>query len=106
MLPNRLFLAVPLALLAVPALAQDVQYELINDSGLTLMEFYAGPAGEGGGGDDLLGANVLASGETGTVAIPDDTLCDRDLRFIFEDGSELVETTDICEAESFTLTAE
>jgi hypothetical protein len=106
MLPTRLSLALPLALLAAPALAQEVQYELTNDSGLTLMEFYAGPAGEGGGGDDLLGANVLASGEVGTVAIPDDTLCDRDLRFVFEDGSERVETTNICDEAGFTLAAQ
>ena len=106
MLLTRLSLAVPLALLAVPALAQDVQYELINGSGLTLMEFYAGPAGEGGGRVDLLGANVLASGETGTVAIPDGTHCERDLRFVFEDGSERVETTNICDQASLSLSAQ
>jgi hypothetical protein len=102
---TRLILAVPLALLAVPALAQDVSYELINDSGLTLMEFYTSAVDEGTWGDDLLGANVLATGESGTVAIADGgAQCDYDLRFVFEDGSELVETTNICELSSFTLT--
>ena len=36
---NRLFLAASLALLAAPALAQDLSLELVNESGLTLMEF-------------------------------------------------------------------
>lgn len=107
MLPTRLASAALLAVLAVPALAQDVQYELINDSGLTLMEFYTSPVDDGTWGDDLLGANVLASGESGAVTIADgESTCAYDLRFIFEDGQELVDSVDICEMASYTLVAE
>ena len=97
--------ALLLAGLAAPAMAQDVQYQLVNSSGLTLMEFYTSAVDEGTWGDDILGANVLAPGETGTVNIADGSAqCSYDLRFVFEDGSEVVETTNICEMSSFTLT--
>lgn len=96
--------ALLLAGLAAPALAQDVQYELINDSGLTLMEFYTSAADEGAWGDDILGANVLPAGETGAVTIPEGSAqCDRDLRFVFEDGSEQVKRANVCDAASYTI---
>ena len=96
--------ALLLATLAAPALAQDVQYQLINDSGLTLMEFYTAPADTGEFGDDILGANVLPAGETGTVSISGGTdSCDRDLRFVFEDGSESVQRANVCDAASYTI---
>jgi hypothetical protein len=103
---TRLTLAALAAALAAPALAQDVQYELVNRSGLTLMEFYTSAVDEGAWGDDLLGANVLASEESGTVALSDaGAQCAYDLRFVFEDGSELVDTVDVCDAGRYTLTA-
>lgn len=99
--------ALAAATLAAPALAQDVAYELANDSGLTLMEFYTSPVDEGSWGDDLLGANVLASGEAGTVTLADGSAqCDYDLRFVFEDGSEMVDSVNVCDTASYTLVAE
>jgi hypothetical protein len=90
--------------LAAPALAQDVQYELVNSTGLTLMEFYTSPVDQGTWGDDLLGANVLAAGEAGTVTIADGSAqCDYDLRFVFEDGQELIDSANICDMASYTL---
>ncbi|EYD74697.1 hypothetical protein Rumeso_03754 [Rubellimicrobium mesophilum DSM 19309] len=102
---TRLFAsALLLAGLAAPALAQDVQYQLINDSGLTLMEFYTSVADEGSFGDDILGANVLPAGDTGTVTIPNASdACDRDLRFVFEDGSEQVKRANVCDGAAFTI---
>ena len=92
--------------LAAPALAQDVQYQLVNDSGLTLMEFYTSAVDEGAWGDDILGANVLAPGENGTVNIADGSAqCDYDLRFVFEDGSEFVDSVNVCDTASYTLTS-
>lgn len=96
-----------LALAAAPALAQDVSYELVNQTGLTLMELHASPtsAGELGGGDDILGAGVLAPGESSavTIAAPEGE-CSYDFRSVFEDGSEIVETHDICAVPSYTVT--
>ena len=90
---------------APPALAQDIQYELVNDSGLTLMEFYTSAVDEGAWGDDILGADVLASGETGAVTIADGSAqCGYDLRFVFEDGTEMTDSVDACEMASYTIT--
>ena len=96
-----------LTLAASPSLAQDVSYELVNQTGLTLMELHASPtsAGELGGGDDVLGAGVLAPGESGAVTIAaSDGECSYDFRSVFEDGSEVVETHDVCAMSSYTLT--
>ena len=106
-LPRLILTALAAAALAAPALAQDVAYELANDSGLTLMEFYTSPVDEGSWGDDLLGANVLASGEAGTVTLADGSAqCDYDVRFVFEDGSEMIDSVNVCDTASYTLTAE
>lgn len=107
MVSNRLAVsALLLAGFAAPALAQDVQYELINSSALTLMEFYTSAVDQGSWGADILGADVLAPGEAGAVTIADGSVqCDYDLRFVFEDGQELVDTVNICEMASYTLTS-
>ncbi len=104
MISTRLATVLLFAAAATPALAQDVQYELVNNSGLTLMEFHTSPAGEGGGGDDLLGAQVIAAGTSGTVTIAEGSAtCDYDFRFIFEDGSEMTDTVNICDLASYEL---
>lgn len=102
---TRLALAAALALTAPAAMAQDVSYELVNQTGLTLMEFYSSPAASGAWGGDILGAGVVAPGEASTVTIGDaGGTCAYDFRSVFEDGSELVETHDICTMSSYTLT--
>ena len=106
MLSTRLAVsALTLAGLAAPALAQDIQYELVNDSGLTLMEFYTSPVDEGTWGDDILGADVIATGEAGQVTLADGSAqCGYDLRFVFEDGTEMTDSVDACEMASYTIT--
>lgn len=102
---TRLALAAALALLAPAALAQDESYELVNETGLTLMEFYSAPAASGAWGGDILGAGVVAPGEASTVTLGDTSgACAYDFRSVFEDGSEVVETHDICAMSSYTLT--
>ena len=106
MLSTRLAVsALTLAGLAAPALAQDLQYELVNDSGLTLMEFYTSAVDEGNWGDDILGADVLATGESDQVTLADGSAqCGYDLRFVFEDGTEMIDSVDACETASYTIT--
>ena len=59
---------------AAPVAAQDMQFELINTSGYTLMEFYASPSDVGSWQADILGANVLPSGSSGTVTLKEVTV--------------------------------
>jgi hypothetical protein len=96
----------PLAFVAVaaPVAAQDMQFELINTSGYTLMEFYASPSDVGSWQADILGANVLPSGSSGTVNIADgQTQCAYDIRMVFDDGTDLVDSVNVCELGSYTI---
>ena len=103
---HRLFALASVAALAAaaPALADDVQYQLVNESALTLMEFYSSPVSDPDWGDDILGSQVLASGESGTVTIGDGTsYCQYDFQFVMEDGSVIEGQADICTTGEFVL---
>lgn len=91
--------------LAAPVLAQDIQYELINDSSLTLMEFYTSGDSDPDWGPDILGADVLPSGTVGTVTIADGgSECVYDILMVFDSGDTLEDTVDICQLASYTIT--
>jgi hypothetical protein len=92
------------AAVAVPAMAQDVAYELYNDSALTVMEFYTSPSNTDDWGPDILGSGVIAPGSSGVVTIADGGVeCVYDILFVMEDGQQLVDTVDICQMASYTL---
>ncbi len=89
---------------AAPVAAEDLQWTLINDSGATLVEFYTSPTTTNEWQQDVLGTDVLETGMTGTVTIADgETVCDYDLRFVFDDGSELTDTVNMCEMGAYTI---
>ena len=89
---------------AVPALAQDVQFELINNSRLTLMQFFASPTYDQYWGNDILGNRVVRPGTSGTVTIADgQTTCIYDMMFVMEDGQQITGQTDICESARYVL---
>ncbi|WP_144055484.1 hypothetical protein [Octadecabacter antarcticus] len=86
------------------AVAQDIAYELNNNSGYTVMYVYTSPSNADYWGDDILGAQVLASGYMTTVYIHDDSdQCDYDIKFVFDDGDELTDQIDICDLGSYTI---
>ena len=100
----RLATAALLAVTAVPAAAADVSYELINNSSLTLMYFYTSPSSDPHWSEDFLGEAVLAPGESGTVTLYDaSTICAFDVKFVMEDGQEMVDQVNVCELASYTL---
>jgi len=93
------------AALAAPAFAGDVQFDLINNSSSDLQEMYISPVDTDTWGEDILGTDVLAVGESGVVTIAGVTeVCDFDLRFVMTSGDELEREANICEMASFTLT--
>ncbi len=93
-----------LALLAVPALAEDLVFTLANNSGFDLAEFYASPADVGDWEEDILGANMLATGTSGNITIADGRdQCSYDLKMVFTDGDEIEDTVDLCETGSYTI---
>lgn len=87
------------------AQAQDFAHRLINDTGRTLVEFYASDVENQSWEQDLLADSDLEPGAEATVAIADGgEQCEYDVLFGFEDGQELTDTVNICELNSYTLT--
>ena len=100
---------VALALLAsaLPAAAQNLEFQLINSSSYSLHYFYTNPSNSDSWGEDLLGeTGTLESGESGTVSIGDGSEeCLYDFRFVTAEGTTLeVPEINICELNSYTLT--
>ncbi len=96
--------AFTLSALSAPAFGEDLVFDLINDSSYALQELYVSPASMDEWGDDVLGVDILAAGEQGTVTIADGmTTCAYDLRFVTDAGNEVTGSADLCETHSFTL---
>jgi hypothetical protein len=92
------------AAIAAPAVAQDVQFDLFNNSALTLMEIYTSPASSDSWGPDILGSGVIGAGQAGYILIGDGSSeCIYDILFVMEDGQELSDQIDICSTSSYTL---
>jgi len=104
--PAALFLAVLGLAFAGNAAAEDLEFELSNDTSGVITEFYASPSDVGDWEEDILGADVLGAGESVTITIADGrTQCEYDMKFVFDDGSETtVAAEDLCETGSYTIT--
>jgi hypothetical protein len=97
-------LASAISLVPISAYAEDLVFMLTNNTGVDLVEFYASPSDVGSWEETILGADVLASGESIRITIADGRAqCDYDLRMTFDDGDELEDTTDLCETGSYTI---
>ena len=98
-----------LALVAgvAPAMAQNIEFTLINNSSQALHYFYAAPSNTDEWGDDLLGdTGTLEAGYQATTYIYDGSdQCLYDFRFETAEGAELEAfEVDICTLNSYTLT--
>lgn len=90
--------------LAAPALAQDADWKVVNDSALTLMELYASPVVAPGWSDDILGSLAIGPGDSGTIHLVNgDADCLYDFQFVMEDGSITERRADVCTDEEFIL---
>ena len=63
----------------------DPSFRLNNRSNQTIMELYVSSARDSNWGQDLLGANVLAAGQTFIVRLPNGQ-CVNDIRIVAESG--------------------
>lgn len=96
--------ALSLSFAAAPAFAQDLVFTLSNDSVADLYYFYASPTNVSDWEEDILGNDILYSGESAQITIADGrTQCDYDLRMEFSDGDVLEDTADLCELGSYTI---
>lgn len=96
--------AAAFSLFAASASAEDLVFMLTNSTGANLVEFYASPSEEGSWEEDILGVDVLGSGESARITIADGReQCDYDLQMKFDDGDVLEDTTDLCDTGSYTI---
>lgn len=109
---NRTLLAVAgtltmLVVSAMPSKAEDLVFTLKNGTHSVLTNFYTSPVGVDKWEDDVFGKQVLNPGETIEITIGDGrTVCKYDMRFEFEEGSNLAtteDTQDLCELGSYTI---
>ena len=92
--------------LATPAVAEDLQFRVINNSSLDVDYFYASPSNQDAWGNDLLGPNnKLYSYTEGVATIADGSdQCVYDFKYVMSDGQTYYEEQiDICSLGSYTI---
>ncbi|ODT07443.1 MAG: hypothetical protein ABS58_06960 [Mesorhizobium sp. SCN 65-20] len=93
--------------ISVPAQAEDLVFTLKNGTQSVLTRFYTSPVGVNSWEDDVFGRDVLNPGESMEITIADGRdVCKYDMKFEFEEGSDLDTTTDtqdLCEMGSYTI---
>lgn len=87
------------------ASAYDRRVIIANKSSATINEFYASSTGARSWQEDILGNEVLSSGNSVQINIDDGTgYCKYDFRAVFEDGTESVKRqVNVCEVGTFTF---
>jgi hypothetical protein len=109
----RALMAAALAFAIVPVLpsgahAEDRHVRIINETRNDIHEFYASNVGADDWEEDILGADVLPSGDSLVINIDDGTgYCKFDFRAVFDDGTDLVKhNVNVCEIDSFRYTSD
>ncbi|NDW04715.1 hypothetical protein [Jiella pacifica] len=101
---RHIVVAVPLALAALPASAEDLSFSLINKTSSAVTEFYTSPV-ETDDWEENMVSEAIAPGEQATANIADGrSVCEYDVRAVFEDGDTVEEKNiNLCELGSYTL---
>ena len=87
-----------------PAWAADRHVKIVNKTGVMMNEFYASRVGAKSWEEDILGADVLASGQSVNINIDDGTgACRFDFKAVFDDGDVVIrENIDVCKVGTYT----
>jgi predicted flavoprotein YhiN len=88
------------------ASAEDRRVRIINETGHTIVRFYASNVGRDSWEEDILGQSVLRPGQSVTVNIDDGSgYCKYDFKAVFDDGDSLVRSNvDVCKISSYRYT--
>jgi hypothetical protein len=84
--------------------AANRHVDIVNDTGMTMAEFYASATGTDDWEEDILGSDTLANGEVFDVDIDDGSgACKFDFKAVFTDGSSHVRrAVNVCSISTFT----
>ena len=90
--------AFALAFVVAPAYAQDLVFTLNNQSDGAVNELYVSPLDSNSWEEDILGKDVLDSGQTATITITNaNGQCAWDVRIVYDDASVTDERNiDLC----------
>lgn len=90
---------------APSAFAQDRKVTIVNSTDFVIVEFYGSNAGTDSWEEDILGSDVLGSGEKVEINFDDGTgHCKFDFKAVFNDGDEVIESgVNVCEVGTFTF---
>jgi len=88
------------------ASALDRRVKINNTSSYDIIEFYASNTGTDSWEEDILGEDILPSGQSVMVNIDDGSgYCKFDFLAVFEDGDQVVQPdNNVCEISTFTIT--
>jgi hypothetical protein len=83
----------------------NLDFKLINKTGLTIDQVYVSPSDDDEWGEDVLGQDVLGNGESVDIEFSrKETKCKWDLKVVDSDKDEIEWTEiDLCKAEEITL---
>lgn len=92
------------AAISAPAVAQDRRVVIINNTGFTMVNFYASNSSRTSWEEDILGSDVLRSGQRVRINIDDGTgACLFDFKAVFSDGDELIrQGINVCQITTYT----
>lgn len=81
----------------------DRRVTIINETGITIMAFFASPPDASGWEEDILGSDVISGYGSQSINFDDGRCrCVYDFKAVFADGDELVrEQVNVCEISTF-----
>jgi hypothetical protein len=84
---------------------RNLDFVLVNQTGLAIIELYVSPTSEDEWGDDILGRDVLETGEKANITFRSSlTECNWDLKIVDEDDDEIEWVKlNLCTANEITL---
>ncbi|MEO0824283.1 MAG: hypothetical protein AAFX95_00035 [Cyanobacteria bacterium J06639_16] len=100
-------LAIPTLMVGVQAaLAEALEFTLINESSQDVYYLYVSPSSSDSWGEDVLGTDTIPSGGSSVITIDDDMgTCDYDLLAVSPTGDEVEDYgIDLCEISTYTIT--
>jgi hypothetical protein len=102
---KNFFAAAAVCVAGSAVVAQDVAFDLINNSDSTVYYVYTSPSNSNSWREDVLADDqVISPGYQVTVYIYDGSdQCAYDIKFEFDDGSVMTDEIDVCELQSYTI---
>ncbi|GMV21482.1 MAG: hypothetical protein AMXMBFR57_14310 [Acidimicrobiia bacterium] len=100
-----LLLSLSTVTFAAPQQRKNLDFTLVNKTGVDIMEVYLSPTSDDEWGSDVMGKDILENGQKVDITFSSaETECNWDLKVVDEDDDEIVWTKlNLCTANEITL---